>query len=138
MIKKLLRTLYWAYRQQFYELFIEEFLGEIPKEINEPAVSFLGQGKERLEKWLLFHAHLLQRRVETDPKKIERYHGMLLYLKLILVVTLRSADNKPPQIKGTVDVEEGEEPKDFLEGVYSAVEGLKKYWDAPEEEISTE
>lgn len=85
MKKTLLRWVYLRYRSFFYNIFVEEFLGDIPKDVEEPAMKFLSQGKDRMEKWALFQAHVLQTRLETDPDKIQLYKGMMLMLKLLLV-----------------------------------------------------
>lgn len=90
MKRKFLKFLYYANKQAFHDFLIEDFVGEIPREVQEPALTFLANGKIILQKWVLFHAHLLQRRIVVEPKAIERNQGMLLYLKLFQTLVTRS------------------------------------------------
>ena len=96
MKSRILRAIYFKYRSYFYDFFVDEFMGDIPKDVKEPAMTFLSQGKERLEKWSLFQARVLQTRLVRDPALINTYSGMLLMLKLLLVHT--EAPSRKPSL----------------------------------------
>ena len=111
MIKKLLykyfppdlRTLYTDNTHEFEKLFLESYIGNIPKDVREPSIAFLAQGREKMEKWGMYMAYALQCKIETDPDKIQFNQGMLTMLKLIMVhvkqptrtVTRETADGTP-------------------------------------------
>lgn len=105
MKEKYLRFLYRRFRTFFYGFFVEEFLGDVPKDLKEPAMTFLSEGKERLERWALFQAHVLQTRIVRDPELIREYQGMMLMLKLLLVHVEAPKRNNapPPNVSESVD-----------------------------------
>lgn len=119
MKQRILRALYLKYQTYFHSFLVEEFLYEVPKDVREPAMTFLSQGKERLEKWALFQAHVLQTRLITDPEKIREYTGMILMLKMLLIHTVAPERKNQP-------VETVETKKDYAGDVKYATEGLKK------------
>lgn len=119
MKQRILRALYLKYQTYFHSFLVEEFLYEVPKDVREPAMTFLSQGKERLEKWALFQAHVLQTRLITDPEKIREYTGMILMLKMLLIHTVApERKNKP--------IETVETKKDYAGDVQAAIDGFKK------------
>lgn len=121
MKEHLLKAIYSKYRPYFYSFFVDEFMADIPKETREPAMAFLSQGKERLEKWALFQARMLQTRLVRDPNMILTYQGMLLMLKLLLVHT------ELPDRRLQITQEEGKsEQKDFIAQASKAVSDYKK------------
>ncbi len=88
-MKKVLRIVYNRYKRIFYELFVEEFIGEMPKEVSEPAMNFLMGSREKMEKWIFYQAYWVQRRGVSEGinrRKDEIYMGMMVYLKMLLVI----------------------------------------------------
>lgn len=119
MSNRWLRFLYFRYKKQFESFFVEDFLYEVPKDIREPAMTFLSQGKERLEKWGLFQAHMIQTRITAEPAMIEVHKGMLMMLKLLLTHTqapVRKLETPPPVPAKRDDIAETNNAiKDFKE-----------------------
>ena len=95
MKSRFLKYLYLHNRSLFYRFFVDEFFEDIPNTVAEPAMTFLSQGRERLEKWALFQARMLQSRIVDDPDRIKEYQGMLSMLKLLMVHTV-APTKKPP------------------------------------------
>lgn len=79
----ILRFIYHRYRAFFYSFFVEEMIADMPNTVSEPAMAFLGNGKEKMEKWILYWVHLIQRRIVTDKATIEEQTGMILMLKIL-------------------------------------------------------
>ena len=92
----ILRFLYSKYRSHFYGYFVEEMIGDIPLSVSEPAMTFLAQGKDKLQKWVLYWIQLVQMRVVTDKKDIEIQQGMILMLKIFLNLVRQQT---PPRIE---------------------------------------
>ncbi len=120
MKQKFLKLIYLKYRSYFYTFLTEEFLEEIPKSVREPAMTFLSQGKDKLEKWSLYQAHFLQTRMTLDVDKIKTYEGMMLMLKLLLIHV-----KQPKPVTAIVGTEE--EPKsDPAKDVLEVIKNFKK------------
>lgn len=78
----LIKLLYKKYRTDFLDLMVQDLLEDIPENISEPALSILGEKKRKIERFLLFQASILQRRLAKNPKDAERNLGMLVQIKL--------------------------------------------------------
>lgn len=133
MKERFLKLLYRANRSTFYYFFEEEFLYDMPADVREPAMTFLAQGREKLERWALFMSKFLQHRMVTDPDKIKEYQGMMLMLRLFLTHVntpiLRSQGQNMAQNK-----DDEEKSKDPLSEVKEA---LRLFKDGPKEPLST-
>lgn len=119
MKERFLRFLYRKYTTYFYDFLVEEFLYDIPKDVREPAMTFLSQGKDRLEKWALFMSHLLQSRMTHDTDKVREYRGMMIMLKLLMIHV-----EAPTRVGSAPQTEE--KKTDFSADVDSAVADLRK------------
>ena len=78
----LIKLLYKKYRTDFLDLMVQDLLEDVPENVSEPALSILGDKKQKVEKFLLFQAAILQRRLAKNPKDAERNLGMLTQIKL--------------------------------------------------------
>jgi hypothetical protein len=123
MKEKILKLIYLRYRAYFYHFFDEEFLSGIPDDVREPAMAWLANGREKLEKWAYFMSKFLQRRMITDPDKIKTYEGMMLMLKLLMVHIM--AYHPKPQEMGSAPDEENR-PKDPVEELQAALKRFKE------------
>lgn len=119
MKERILRAIYKRYRTYFFFFFEEEFLRDIPDDVQEPSMKFLSQGKEKLEKWAFFMVKVLQLRIETDKDRILVYQGMILMLKLLLLHV------KPQAKKPVLSQEKKKDETDIYKDLDEAVKGLK-------------
>lgn len=86
MKNKILTVLFYRYKEFFEEMMISELIMKTPAILEEPAIDFLSNGKERLERWFLFQSYFLQRRSASDIKNAPTYQGALLYIAVFLKV----------------------------------------------------
>ena len=119
--QKMLKTLYNDNTHEFEQFFLESYIGNMPKDIREPSIAFLAQGKERMEKWILFMAYAIQSRIETDPGRIQFNQGMLSLLKLIAVHVKQPTR---PVSRETHDETQKTVVPDPLDGMNEALNGL--------------
>lgn len=131
MKKEFLKWIYASNKEFFYNEFVEEFLGDIPKGVSEPSMQFLANGKDKLEKWCLWMAHVLQRRIQTDKKEIDRNEGMLLMLKLFLTLVVQA---RKPKATTVGKAEEGEKPETPEQIIDDWVKGIKEKKTAKDKE----
>ena len=104
----------------FYNLFVQEAISEVPENIQEPAMQFLANGKDKLSRWLLYWISIVQRRIVTDKKEIEVQMGMILALKIFY--NLVQKQQKPQQREAPKPTEP---KKDFAAEVEAAIRELK-------------
>ena len=127
MKDSLLRFFFKRYKHDFEDLFVEEMVGAIPKDIREPSVTFLANGKEVLTRFFLFQSYVLQRRAVSDIEGVERYHGMLVMLKYLMLLISESDVRTPEKAtspeKVKTDVTIGVE--EFLTGMKSLTKEKK-------------
>lgn len=84
MKRYLLKLIYLSYPKLFQDFLVEDLIGLVPKQIQEPSVAFLAKGKETLTKYFLYQAYIIQRRAIADVGNAERFHGMLVVMKFML------------------------------------------------------
>ena len=120
MKNQLLKWVYLKYRPVFYRFFCDEFFSEIPTSVVEPSMKFLSEGRDRLEKWSIWQARMIQSRIVTDPALINEYTGMLMMLKLLLLHTQAPAP-KPAQSK-----KDSEPKRDYVADAEAAVKAIKE------------
>jgi hypothetical protein len=63
MKRTFLKWLYLTNPRIFQDFMVEDLIGQIPKDIREPAVGFLSRGKDVMTRYLLYQAYIIQRRV---------------------------------------------------------------------------
>ncbi len=80
----MLKIIYKLFKHRFNELMVEDMFGSIPKDLQEPALDFLANGKEKLEKFFLIQTYTIQRRMARDHKHADVYVGMLIIIKAFI------------------------------------------------------
>lgn len=88
-MKPLLKAIYLANRKTFHDFFIEEYVGEVPEKIQEPSMTFLANGREKLERWCMFMAYLIQKKITEHPDEIKEHAGMLKMLRLFNALVMQ-------------------------------------------------
>lgn len=101
---------------------------DVPESVREPSMKFLAQGRKQLEKWAIFQAHFLQRRIRTNPKEIDTTDGMLLMLKLLLVHI------NQPLPRAEVLGEPDKTPPNYAKDAIESVSDIRKYFVLPKRE----
>lgn len=120
-MKKLFLTYLFNNNKQFFEeLLIDELIAKTPSATEEPALTFLSNGKEKLEKWLLYQSYFLQKRSASDVKNSFLYQGGLLYIAVFLKLISQKKKKHDDII---VNGEEVITPEQKIAG---AVKGLKE------------
>lgn len=103
MKNKILDYLYNKNKQYFEEKIISELMLKTPPIVEEPALDFLSQGKERLEKWLLYQSYYLQRKSVADVNNAQFFQGAMLYISIFLKVINQRKAVKTTEVKKVVD-----------------------------------
>ena len=94
-----LEKIYNENRHEFEMLLIKDFVGYIPKDVNEPALKVFKEFGEVFERWTLWQSWYVNRRAINDPIKITFYNGMMLYLKVLNTMARVNSKNYIPIIK---------------------------------------
>lgn len=97
-----LEKLYSDNKDVFQELMVKEFVGYIPKEINEPTLKFFSDNAGMIQKWVLWQSWYVNRKSIHDPLRLARYEGMMVYLAVLHKLANASAgipipDAVPPK-----------------------------------------
>lgn len=88
--------------KHFFELLlVKDFVGYIPKDINEPALKMFKEYGEQIEKWTLWQSWYINRRAINDPVKITFYNGMMVYIKVINTMARTLKKNYQLEIRET-------------------------------------
>jgi hypothetical protein len=101
----------------------EEFLGNVPKKVADPAITLLAEQREVIEKWLVYEAYLIQRRSINDIRRSDFYLGMLTNIKILLKI-FESKGKEGTYKKDFGKVKTMEEYKKELD---SHLAGVKKF-----------
>lgn len=120
-IKLDLDKIYEENKHYFELLLVKDFVGYIPKDVNEPALKMFKEYGEIMEQWTLWHSWYVNRRAMNDPIKISFYNGMMVYLKVLNTMARINKKNYQPEKK---QVEEEIVATSFLD---SALEDLKEF-----------
>lgn len=111
----MLRFIYNHFKQQFWDLLIEDFYSFIPVELKEPSIEFLVQGKEKLQKSWQIQAYNIQRRSIMDNNNADVYKGMLIILRAqLLILEKGSRKTYPPVVPGTKEEDPISGVEDFI------------------------
>ena len=87
-----------------FELFlIKDFVGYIPKDIQEPTLKCFKEYGEIFEKWTLWQSWYINTRAINDPLKIPFYQGMMVYLKVLNTMAKINKQNYQPTPKDKLD-----------------------------------
>lgn len=127
-MRHLLRYLFKTYRQFFYDLILEDLYGQIPKNISDPGISVLAADRAKVDRWLMWQALVLQRRLLHNPQEANPIMGMLLQIKMtsfILsgnIIVDNKIDGLTPAAKARADREKAQTVT-----LESAVEGVGRF-----------
>ena len=119
--KKLdLQKIYQEHKHEFELLFVKDFVGYIPKEVQEPTLKCFKEYGEAFERWTLWQSWYINTRAMNDPIKLALYNGMMIYLKVIHTLAKVNKKNyQPPQ-----PVAQGEVATPWIN---EALDGLKEF-----------
>lgn len=112
MKQALLKFLYLRYTKVFQDFMVEDLIGQIPKDIREPSIAFLGKGRDVLTRYYLYQAYIIQRRAVADIANAERFHGMLVIIKFFMALAEGSQVREITETP--VEEEKKEDPIDML------------------------
>ena len=122
MKQLILNYLFIKYKNEFEELMVREFIGKTNPTIEEPAINFLANGKERLEPWFLHQSYYLQRKSVNDAKNAAVYQGALLYLSIMLKII----NQKKPQKENIKVIEEKESAFEKMNKAFAGLKEMRK------------
>lgn len=96
-----LEKLYNENKEFFQEMLIKEFVGYVPREVDEPVLKFFSDHAPMIQKWLLWQSWYINRKAMHDPIKLMRYDGMMVVYavlyKMVSVSTNIIPSEKPPE-----------------------------------------
>lgn len=118
-----LTDLYDKNKHFFDLLTVKEFVGHIPKSVNEPALKIFEDQSEMFEKWILWQSWYLNRKVINDPVKIGFYNGMMVYLKVLYTI---ARVNKKTFIPPTPIQEEPKVETPWIEKALETISDFKR------------
>lgn len=120
----ILRLIYDKYRPYFYNFLVEDTVGSIPKEVSEPSMAFLANGKDKINRWGYYWISMIQARIVVDKTEIEVQQGMILAIKIFM--NLVSRQQKPRvEEKGKVE----EEKKDLQSELDESIRAIQQHRD---------
>ena len=103
-----LEKIYNENKHYFELLLCKDFVGYIPKEIQEPVINnFFKEYGEQMERWTMWHSWYINRKALNDPQKITFYAGMMVYLKVLNTLAKVNKKNYQPEPKKMPEVEVG-------------------------------
>ena len=120
MKQKFINWVYRRFKTEIESRMLMDMYGFIPNDIRQPSIDFLVNGKDKLERFFSVQAYEMQRRSIMDEKNAQKYQGMLIHIKSILL--LLRAGNKP--ITVIPDVEKKADPVEMAKSF--VVEGKKR------------
>ncbi len=114
-------------KEYFESLLIKDFIGNIPKEVNEPNIALMKENSEMFQRWVLWQSYYVNRKAIHDQPNLQKYDGMMIYLKVLHLIAETS--KKKGVVVHKQDTTEKETPwlETALEGVTNFNEGIKKY-----------
>lgn len=122
-MKNILRFIFNRYKSTFEEFLVEDFIGQIPKSLNEPAIEFLAQGRQKLEPWILYTSYYTQRRAVAEIHNAQIYHGVLLILKVLSSIV----STKPISVESPIQISDDQKDRDPMAGVQEFVTGMREF-----------
>lgn len=100
-----LEKIYSEHKYEFELLLIKDFVGYIPKDVNEPVLKMFKEYGEIFEKWTLYQSWYINTRAMNDVVKIPFYNGMMVYLKVLnTMAKIHKKNFQPPQSKDNGEV----------------------------------
>jgi len=118
------------FKNEFVDLMVEDFYGQIPTKVSDTAVSILSEKRNKVDQWFLYQAFVLQRRLVNNPKDASMIMGMLFQIKIMrhmLSGNEFQGDTPTDTLPASTAVENrkkiDEENKRILEGISKFKEG---------------
>ena len=108
MKQKFINWVYNKYKAEIESRMLMDMYGFIPNDLKQPSIEFLINGKDKLERFFSVQAYEMQRRSIMDEKNAQKYQGMLIHIKSILlllragtkqVVIIPDVESKPDPVK---------------------------------------
>lgn len=115
-----LRKTFNSNRELFESFLVQDFIGFIPENINEPALKIFEDHAELFQRWVMWQSYYINRKSLHDNKNIEKYDGMMIYLKVLFLMAEANKKSKKPE-KKTIN---SEPEQSFLD---KALEGLNDF-----------
>ena len=115
-----LEKVYLDHKSFFESLSVKDFIGYIPNDINEPALKAIENQGEIFEKWILWQSYYVNQKAINDTQNLLKYQGMMLYLKVLHVISKVNKKLKPSvEIRKETSVE--------VPYIESALEGIRDF-----------
>lgn len=108
----------------FEDLLVKDFIGKIPKEVNEPVLKFFSDQSEMVQRWVLWQSHYLNRRALHDIARIPHYDGMMVYLKVLFSIAERGKKGPVENPRPEKPVQQEERP--LVEKELEVLENFKR------------
>lgn len=122
MKKIILKFVFRKYRKDIEEIFVQDMIAGIPKEVTDVATTFLYSAKNKMEKWLLYQSYILTRKCASDFKNATFYYGMLTQIKFLLLLT-----GKAPVVESKGEIKINRKKDTSLDDVDDFLEGMKTF-----------
>lgn len=124
-MKKLNRILFDLNKNEFLDYVVEDLFKSIPNKVSDNAISVLNEQRTKIDKWFLWQAFVLQRRLVNNPTEAATIMGMLLQIKVMMhmlsegVVSDELAPDTSPASKAAADRrrKDAEDHKKEMDGV---------------------
>ena len=82
-MNKNLRKTFEKNKKQFFEFALDDLYGQVPSKVSDPGLRVLQEQREKVDRWLMWQAYVLQRRMLYNPKEAPLLMGMLLQIKIL-------------------------------------------------------
>lgn len=116
----LFKYIYRKYKSRFYDELVQEFIGQVPDAVSEPALDFLADKRVLFEKFLSIQAYHIQRARIQNNKSQEFYDGALMIIKAFLVAVNKKVIDRTtviPTVDPTIEVKDSmDKVTEFLKG----------------------
>lgn len=114
MKRLFLKWIYRKYEAQFADIIVEEFFGNIPRDVAVPALDFLANSRTVLEKFFSIQAYNLTRKAIGSGKNVEFYNGALMIIKAFALGMNRTRTQKVEPITNEKEIDPLEGVNEFL------------------------
>jgi len=118
-----LEKIFNEHKYEFETLLVKDFIGYIPKEINEPTLKVFREFGEQFEKWTLWQSWYINHKAIRDPLKITFYDGMMVYLKVLNTMAKTNKKSSFVEAKGNIGDKKVEAP--YIDAALSGIEEFK-------------
>lgn len=113
--------------QTFFEnLLVSNFTGFIPKDISEPTLKIFEDHAELLQRWILWQSFTINKRALRDKENLEKYDGMMIYLKVLFLMAQANKKQDNPIRKNINRIPESSFLEKAMQGLNDFKEGYDK------------